>query len=236
VKRLAPTLVSVALLGATAAAFAVAERLKLEPSPVLGPQVERYFSPGCQCPNSSAELRFRLAKRDVVTITVLDSTGRPVRTLLQSTPLHRGRILVRWDGKGSDGRAVSQGQYRYRLRLLRKGRTVELPFPVVADTTKPIVRIVSARPTVLPAGRGSHSGRVKLRYRLSEHARPLVVFRGHVAVRGRLRPQLRGQLDWYARAHGTALRPGVYHLAVVALDRAGNRSAPAPVTVRIRAR
>jgi FlgD Ig-like domain len=236
VTRLAPTIVSLALMGASAAAFAVAERLKLQPSPVLGPVIERYFSPGCDCPTGGAELRFRLAQRDVVSVTVLNSQGQPVRRLLTETPLHRGRILLRWDGKADDRRPVPQGSYRYRIELQRKGRTVTLPFPVVADTTAPTVRIVSAEPVSLRAGTGGRAGRIKLRYRIDEHARLLVYFRGRVAVRGHLRPQLRGQLDWYARSGGRALPSGTYRIAVVARDRAGNPSAPAYVTVRIRPR
>jgi hypothetical protein len=234
-RRLAPTLVSVALLGATAAAFAVAERVKLEALPIRGPDIQRYFSPGCRCAHPDAQLRFRLPNRDVVTITIVDSAGRTVRTLIHNLSLPRGAVLASWNGRDDRHRLVPQGAYFYRVHLQRKGRTVNLPFGVTADTTAPTVRIVSARPPVLLAGRDGHSGRVKIRYRLSERARPLVVFRGRVAVRGhRQRP--RGQLDWYARTRGKALPPGVYRIAVVAIDPAGNRSAPATIQVRIHPR
>ena len=233
-RRLAPTLVSVALLGATAAAFAVAERVKLEALPIRGPDIQRFFSPGCRCAHPDAQLRFRLPKRDVVTITVIDSAGRTVRTLVHDVTL-RGPVLSSWNGRDNDRRLVPQGEYFYRVHLARKGRTVALPFGVTADRTAPTVRIISARPPVLLAGRDGHSGRVKIRYRLSERARPLVVFRGRVAVRShRQRP--RGQLDWYARTHGKALPPGAYQIAVVAVDPAGNRSAPATIQVRVRPR
>jgi hypothetical protein len=233
--RLGPTLLSVALLVAAAASFAVAERLKLRASPILGPRIERSFSPGCRCPHPSAELRFRLPKRDTLTITVLDASNRPVRKLIDAVPLRRGRVLVRWNGRDDRGALVPGGLYRYRLRLARAGRTIELPFGVTADRTRPTVRIVSARPPSFRAGVGRHAGHVTIRYRLSERARPLVVFRGRVVERGR-RQRPRGQLDWYARLHGKALPAGVYRLALVAEDPAGNRSAPAPVIVRLRPR
>jgi hypothetical protein len=233
--RLAPTLVSVALLAGCAAAFAIAERVKLRPSPILGPKIERAFSPGCHCPHPDAELAFRLPKQDRVSVTVLDASGRPVRHLVTAASLPRGHVLVHWNGRDDAGTFVGEGTYRYRVGLARAGRTIELPFGVTADRTRPTVHVVSALPPSLRAGQGSRAGRVKIRYRLSEHARPLVVFRGRVVVRGhRQRP--RGALDWYARANGKALPPGVYRLALVAQDAAGNRSAPAFVAVRIRAR
>jgi FlgD Ig-like domain len=233
--RLLPTLVSVALLAGCAAAFAIAERLKLRPSPILGPKIERTFSPGCRCPHPSADLSFRLPKPDRVSVTVVDAAGRPVRHLVTAASLPRGHVLVQWNGRDDAGALVGTGTYRYRLALARAGRTIALPFGVTADRTRPTVHVISALPPSLRAGQGSRAGRVKIRYRLSERARPLIVFRGRVVVRGhRQRP--RGALDWYARAAGKALAPGVYRLALVAQDPAGNRSVPAFVTVRIRAR
>ncbi len=233
--RLAPTLLVLTLLAASAAAFAVAERLKLEASPILGPKVERAFSPGCRCPYPTAELRFRLARRDRLTVTVLDARGRKIRTLADALPRPRGRVVLRWDGKTDSGTVVRDGRYRYVVKLLRKARTVKLPFPVTADRTPPVVKIVSALPRTLLAGSRGHAGRVKIRYRLSERARPVILFRGRRAVRARRR-RPRGQLDWYARSAGKALGPGVYRLTIEARDTAGNLSAPAMVNVEIRPR
>ena len=42
------------LLAATAAAFAITERLKLTPSPILGTRVSKTFSPICRCATGSA--------------------------------------------------------------------------------------------------------------------------------------------------------------------------------------
>lgn len=233
--RLAPTLLVLALLAASPAAFAVAERLKLEASPILGPKVERAFSPGCRCPHPAAELQFRLARRDRLTVTVLDARGSTIRTLADALPRPRGRVLLRWDGKTDSGTVVPDGHYRYVVRLLRKARTVKVPFAVTADRTPPRVRIVSALPRTLRAGTGGRAGRVKIRYRLSERARPVIFFRGRRVVRARRR-RPRGQLDWYARSAGSALGPGDYRLTIEARDVAGNLSAPATVTVRIRPR
>ena len=51
-------LLVLALLGATAAAFAVTERLKLERSPITGTHVDRIFSPVCDCARDVASISF----------------------------------------------------------------------------------------------------------------------------------------------------------------------------------
>ena len=55
-KKLAPTIIVAALLVATATAFAVTERLKLEDSPVLGTRIPALFSPKL----AEARIGFRL--------------------------------------------------------------------------------------------------------------------------------------------------------------------------------
>ena len=232
---MAPTVLVIVLLGGTATAFAVAERLKLQESPIVGPDIQRAFSPGCECPGRTARLSFGLQGRDRVTVTVLDADGNPIRTLADRLDRPRGRLTLHWDGRTDGGATVPDGPYTYRVELERKGRTLRLPFAVTVDTVPPVVRIVSALPRSLRAGVGRRAGRVKIRYRLSERARPAVFFRGRQVIRARLqRP--RGQLDWYARSGGRALRPGVYRLRVLARDAAGNLSPPATVAVRVRPR
>src|SRR5438477_12199752 len=71
--RLAPFLLVVALLGATAAAFAVTEGLKLEPSPVRSTDVDKVFSPVCDCLSRVAHIRFRLRKTDRLTLAIVDN-------------------------------------------------------------------------------------------------------------------------------------------------------------------
>ena len=47
--RVLSTLLVVSLLGGTAAAFAVTQGLKIEPSPILAPRIDKVFSPVCDC-------------------------------------------------------------------------------------------------------------------------------------------------------------------------------------------
>jgi len=73
VARLPQILIVLVLLGATAAAFAVTERLKLERSPVTGTRVDRLFSPVCECARDVAVISFVLRKSGQITVDVLDS-------------------------------------------------------------------------------------------------------------------------------------------------------------------
>ena len=49
-RRNVTLLVVLGLLAGSALAFGVAERLKLEKSPVAGTEVDKVFSPVCRCP------------------------------------------------------------------------------------------------------------------------------------------------------------------------------------------
>ena len=65
--------------------------------------------------NPSTTISFALASPQRATLAVYTVDGRLVRTLLDGD-LAAGPHAVTWDGRGSDGRAVSSGTYLYRLR------------------------------------------------------------------------------------------------------------------------
>ena len=90
--RLPQLFVVLALLGATAAAFAVTERLKLERSPITGTKVDRVFSPVCECARDVAVVSFVLRRRETVTVDILDSGGRSIRTLVRNRGEPAGRV------------------------------------------------------------------------------------------------------------------------------------------------
>ena len=64
--RLAPAVLVAALLVATSAAFVVTEKLKLTRNPIVGPRVDKIFSPTCDCATDSA--------------TIARSSGNPKRS------------------------------------------------------------------------------------------------------------------------------------------------------------
>ena len=84
--RVVSTLLVLGLLGGTAAAFAITERLKLVPSPIVAPRVTEAFSPVCRCATDEAVFSFGLRDPDRLTVTIVDGESRPVRTLVESTP------------------------------------------------------------------------------------------------------------------------------------------------------
>ena len=148
-------MVVTALLAATALAFAYTEKLKLTPSPILGTRVDKIFSPVCACGTDTATISFRLRRRDRLTVELIDSRGRRVRTLVADTPARRGRVSFFWDGRSEAGVVVAEGVYRPRVHLAAERRTIVLPNPIRVDVTPPVVELVSLAPRVFsPDGDG----------------------------------------------------------------------------------
>jgi hypothetical protein len=222
------------VLGASAAAFAVTERLKLERSPITGTLVDRVFSPVCDCARDEAVISFVLRRRETLTLDMLDREGRSIRTIVRDERNPRGRVSYTWDGRDNLDRVVSEGVYRPRVQLERNGRTIVLPNPIRVDTTAPKIRLVRVFPRVFsPDGDGS-SDRVTASYAIDERAHATMLVDGRQRVRSKFR-RLEGKLVWFGRVNGRTVRPGVYELRLRAIDRAGNRSQRTrAVPVRVR--
>ena len=70
-------------------------------------------------PNPTADraaITFELMRAQRVTVQVLDTRGRLVRTVAAGRTVPPGRTSLEWDGLGSDGRRVRQGIYFVRVR------------------------------------------------------------------------------------------------------------------------
>jgi hypothetical protein len=65
--------------------------------------------------SSGTTVRWQLARAGEIELTILDPSGRVVRTLLDKS-VSTASGAVHWDGRGDDGRPVSAGMYFYRLR------------------------------------------------------------------------------------------------------------------------
>ena len=232
--RLPQTLIVLALLGATAAAFAVTERLKLEKSPITGTRVDKVFSPVCECARDVSVISFRLRKRATITVDMLDSSGEPVRTLVRKRREQRGRVSYTWDGRDDAGRVVPEGLYRPRVQLEEHGRTIVLPNPIRVDTTAPTVTLVRVFPRVFSPDGDGRNDRVTAEFEIDEPARAMMLVDGRRRVLSRFRAT-EGRLVWFGRVDGRPVRPGTYEIRLRAFDRAGNRSARTRgVTVRVR--
>ena len=185
-------LIALALLGATAAAFAVTERLKLERSPVTGTRVDHVFSPVCECARDVAVISIVLRRRETVTLDILDRNGRSIRTIVRKRREPAGRVSYTWDGRDNLGLVVPEGVYRPRVQLERNGRTIVLPNPIRVDTTAPTIRLVRVFPRVFSPDADGRRDRVTATYRVDERANAVMLVDGRQRVQSKFR-QARGE-------------------------------------------
>src|SRR5919201_2110543 len=170
-------LLVLAILFATAVAFAETERLKLQPTPIQESYVQPAFSPVCSCGLARAAIRIRLHRANTVNVRVEDNAGHTVRLLLDGKRLPRGRSQFEWNGRDDAGNRLPDGRYFVEVHLRQGDRTFKLPRPTVLDTVAPTVRVLSLR-RVLNLGE-----RVRIAYRVSEPAHGVLYVNGsRVAV------------------------------------------------------
>jgi hypothetical protein len=227
VPRRASLVLVLALLGVTATAFAVTERLKLEPVPVEATRVDTVFSPVCNCPQDRAAVQLRVRRTDHLTLLVLNANGKKVRELAHDLRIGKGLANFAWDGRDENGNRVPDGTYRVRLELRHEGRTINLPRRIVVDTVAPVARLVSYSPHVL---RRSNGPRVLVRYRLSQPAHAVLFVNDRRQVRTGS-SKTSGAFQWFARVDGKRLPPGKYRLRLAGLDDAGNLGPRTPAFV-----
>jgi hypothetical protein len=223
--RLLSTLLVLGLLGGTAAAFAVTERLKLVPSPIVAPKVTEAFSPVCDCPTDVARIRFGLRDPDRLTVTVIDSDNRPVRTIADDERFPAGPVEFVWAGRGAP-----EGIYRVRVHLADARRTIDIPNEMRLDTTPPVLDVESVAPRVFSPDGDRRDDFVRVRFRLSERSRVVISVGGIDVVRSTPRRSGEGKIEWYGRGASE----GPHTLVIIAFDLAGNRSSETQALVRIR--
>jgi hypothetical protein len=198
------------LLTATATAFAVTQRLKLEPSPISQTRVAKVFSPVCECVTHVADIDFSLRRGDHLRIAIRID-GREMT--IANREFRRGPVHVAWNGRDPDGNLVPDGVYYPVVHMLRDRRTIDLPNPIRVDTRRPTITLVSMLRT---------GGKATFTYRVSERAHALLFVNGRRAVYT-YATNRRGRFNWYGLVRGNANPP---RLVLEAEDLAGNRSAP----------
>jgi hypothetical protein len=195
---------------ATATAFAVTQRLKLEPSPISQTHVDKAFSPVCRCATRVAHLDFSLRRADHVRIAIRID-GREVTIADREFP--KGPVHAQWNGEDDNGAIVPDGIYYAVVRLRRAQRSIDLPNPIRVDTQKPAIRFVGAR----------RSGRTTIfSYRTSEPAHALLIVNGRRRVRT-YSTRRHGRLPYYGRLSART------RLVLRARDLAGNLSKPVKI-------
>jgi hypothetical protein len=225
--RLLSTLLVLGLLGGTAAAFAVTERLKLVPSPIVAPKLTPAFSPVCTggCTTREARIRFGLREADRLTVTIIDEDDNPIATVADAQSLSAGPVEFVWDG-----RVAPEGAYRARVHFAQGRRTIVIPNEMRLDTTPPILTVERIRPTVFSPDGDGRADKVSAEYSVSERAKVSLHHGDDTPVVSP--PRLKGKIDWYARG----LLPGVYVVSLSATDLAGNTTdrLVRPTVVRLR--
>jgi hypothetical protein len=219
-RRWAPTAIVVALLAATAVAFATTERQKLEKTPFAVLHVDREVSPS----GTPALIVLRLHRPHLLTLQIVDKNDRPVATLAREQRYEPGTVSFRWRPDAPDG------TYEPRITL-DDGRQFTVPATIRVDSVAPTATLVSYRPHSL--GRNA-KGQVRIGYRVSEPAHILVYVNGRRELRGGAK-SLQFAVNWAAKRNGRRLPTGRYRLQLAAVDLAGNvgaRTRPFVVDVR----
>jgi hypothetical protein len=230
--RFLPAVLVVGLLGGSAAAFAVTERLKLERSPILHTRVDKVVSPASGNRARRARIWFRLRTADSLSLAIVNSKDEVVRALISSRHLGAGMKHFRWNGRDDSGAFVRDGMYRPRIHLAKQHRTILLPNSIAVDTKAPRITLTRTNLTLVSPDGDARHDYLKVSYRTSEPARAVLYANGHEVVK--VKSFDSSSLQW-GRRNGMPARARTYRLRLWAIDHASNLGPPSRVfTVRVR--
>ncbi|MBE2316883.1 hypothetical protein DVA67_012950 [Solirubrobacter sp. CPCC 204708] len=229
-------------MGATFAAFFVAQRLKSEPPVIDVPDITTSFSPNGDGNRDASDIAVSIKVADDATVDVVNLDGDRVRRLVDSVPLQPNRWRrMTWDGKGDDGRVVPDGQYRLRVALRDEGRSAIVQKTMTVDTRAPRPQVCIGAPCGEKDGwqnvvsQGDRAIDIYTRGR----SRFPTIFRVFRTDQGKPkqvamfdRPGRYQRRRWDGLVEGKPLDPGVYLIQAQVRDTAGNRGvAPAEFEV-----
>jgi hypothetical protein len=220
-----------ALLAATAVAFAITEGAKLERSPIAGTDVTQVFSPNGKI-KKVAHVKFRLRTRERLAVWIQDRHGDHVRALLPSRTMNRGsRLDLLWDGFSDRGTLAPDGVYVPVVKLERSHRTIVLPNDIKLDTKPPTIVVKHPQYPILSPDGDNHGDAFRFLYRIDEPAHAILLVRGTQVLFTRTSKET-GELVWRGRLeNGARARPGRYLLSIAARDTAGNVSKGFPFAI-----
>src|SRR3954469_19708174 len=122
------------LVGATFAAFFVAQRLKSSPPVIRVAKLDRAFSPARRPNRFSVTLKVA----DDVTVDVVNLEGDRIKRLTDAVPVPAHRPLrLEWNGTTDQGARAPDGQYRVRVSLRNEGRSSVIQRTMTLDTKPP---------------------------------------------------------------------------------------------------
>jgi hypothetical protein len=107
------------LVLACLAAFLITQRLKHTPTAVQDFKLTPFFSPYPGGHVRRAAISFKLAHAEAVTVTLIDSAGDTVATLVRDHPLRRYKTFsLRWDGRRGGARRFAHSRSPHGLAIL----------------------------------------------------------------------------------------------------------------------
>jgi flagellar hook assembly protein FlgD len=224
----------VVLVGATFAAFFVAQRLKSAPS-IIDVKLTQYFSPNGDGRRDTNRISLYVREPDEATIDIVDIDGDRVRRLAEGVRMKaHSPYRVLWDGRADDGARAPDGRYRVRVALRDEGRSAIIQKTMTVDTRPPrsmvcvgapcdvtepgeFRNIISQGDTKVPIyikGVSRYQTRFKLLRTDQGAPREVFAFQLH----GK-----RHRYDWNGRtADGKPLEPGTYIVQAQVRDTAKN--------------
>lgn len=219
-----------ALLAATAVAFAITEGAKLERSPIAGTRVDPLFSPDGSA-RPTAHIAFRVRKPERIRVWIEDKDGHDVRQLLSERAVRSGTtIRLVWNGFSDSGIVEPDGVYTPVVKLFRSHRTIVLPSPITLDTKPPTISVKHPLYPILSPDGDGHGDVFRVHYKMSEPGNAILLVRGRREILKRC-CKTTGEFTWTARSDGHGLRPGRYLLSAAARDSAGNVSKGVPFAI-----
>ena len=171
----------VALLAATAGAFALTQGAKVELIPIYHTHVDKLFSPICTCITDIAKIDFRLRKSDHLTVWITHD-GKRVRTLVPGRTFKRGPVSLEFDGRDDNGGLLPDGDYKPVVRLSHEHRTIEIPSTMVLDTKPPVVHVRHRIYTHISPDGDQHNDVFVIHYTVSEPAHGILIVDHHQVV------------------------------------------------------
>jgi hypothetical protein len=230
------------LVGATFAAFFVAQELKSTPPRVQDLFAKPFFSPNRDGRFDRARMSFQLKRTDDVTATVVDRGGDEIRVLADNRRLRAGRQLrLVWDGTDAAGHTVPDGIYRIRLNLRRQGRAVLVPRNIEKDTAPPHIVVTSIGPDSVPGPEllpREDREPARVNFEGAGRRKEILLYRTDVRP---VRPVFDAPValaddathwEWDGTANGRRVAAGTYLVVVRARDRAGNVGSSSPIPPR----
>jgi hypothetical protein len=221
------------LLGATFAAFFVAQRLKSAPPVIRVHGLAVLFSPNGDGRRDVNRFSLTSAKAaDDVAVDVVDASGERVRRLAGGVSLRpHVPLALRWNGRTDAGRRAPDGRYRLRVTLRAQGRTLIVPSLTVVDTRAPHstvcvgVRCTENRTANIVAP-GTSPIRVYVKGISRKFPTEVAVLRTddgppHAVARFQAAPGAH-RLEWDGLVNGAPAPAGIYLFRIRVRDRAGN--------------